>query len=152
MDTKTYFPKKQPVPGDCVICPQQKYLANNWNKQRHYRSKHQEKLLVVDEVVMLHCKCSAVRSHGWDRDKSTRNAHYHCLICHWPCDKVSQMVNHIHAIHGRDANSLRHLMKKNPKKWKVKILHGLLLRTKSFKYPVQYLIFCLQRVYEILLH
>ena len=78
MDMETYFPEKQPVPGDCVICPQQKYLANNWDKRRHYRSKHQEKLLVVDEVVMLHCKCSAVRSRGWDRDRSTRNAHYHC--------------------------------------------------------------------------
>ena len=116
MDTETYFLEKQPVPGDCVICPQQKYLANNSDKQRYYCSKHQEKLLVVDEIVMLHCKCSAVRSRGWDRDKSTRNAHYHCPICHWPHDKVSQMVNHIHAIHGRDANSLRHLMKKNPKK------------------------------------
>ena len=116
MDTETYFPEKQPVPGDCVIFPQQKYLANNWDKQRHYRSKHQEKLLVVDKVIMLHCKCSAVCSHGWDRDKSTRNTHYHCPIWHWPHDKVSQMVNHIHAIHGQDANSLRHLTKKNPKK------------------------------------
>ena len=116
MDTETYFPKKQLVPGDCVICPQQKYLANNWDKWRHYHSKHQENLLVVDEVVMLHCKCSAVHSHGLNRDRSTRNAHYHCPICHWLHDKASQMVNYIHAIHGRDANSLRHLMKKTQNK------------------------------------
>ena len=58
MDTERYFPEKQAVPGDSVICPQQKYLANNWDKRRHYCSKHQEKLLVVDEVVMLHCKWS----------------------------------------------------------------------------------------------
>ena len=110
MDTETYFPEKQPVPGDCVICPQQKYLANNWDKQRHYCSKHQEKLLVVDEVIMLHCKCSTVHSRGLDRDRSTRNAHFQCPICHLPRDKLSQMVNHIHAIHCLDANSLRHLM------------------------------------------
>ena len=42
--------------------------------------------------------------------------------------------------------------RKTQKSKKLKISHGLLLRTKSFKYPVQYLIFCLQRAYEILLH
>ena len=106
-----YFPANQRIPGDCVICPMQKYLENNWDKRHHYRTKHQEKLLVLDDVVMLQCKCSAVRSRGWDRDKSSRNAHFHCSICHWPRDKPSQLVNHIHAIHGRAANTLRHLAK-----------------------------------------
>ena len=106
-----YFPTNQRIPGDCVICPMQKYLENNWDKRCHYRTKHQEKLLVLDDVVMLQCKCSAVRSRGWDRDKSSRNAHFHCSICHWPRDKPSQLVNHIHAIHGRAANTLRHLAK-----------------------------------------
>ena len=106
-----YFPANQRIPGDCVICPMQKYLENHWDKRCHYHTKHQEKLLVLDDVVMLQCKCSAVRSCGWDRDKSSRNAHFHCSICHWPRDKPSQLVNHIHAIHGRAANTLRHLAK-----------------------------------------
>ena len=106
-----YFPANQRIPGDCIICPMQKYLENHWDKRRHYRTKHQEKLLVLDDVVMLQCKCSAVRLCGWDRDKSSRNAHFHCSICHWPRDKPSQLVNHIHAIHRRTANTLHHLAK-----------------------------------------
>ena len=106
-----YFPTNQRIPGDCVICPMQKYLENHWDKRRHYCMKHQEKLLVLDDVVMLQCKCSAIRSRGWDCDKSSRNTHFHCSICHWLHDKPSQLVNHIHAIHGRAANTLCHLVK-----------------------------------------
>ena len=105
-----YFPERQDIPGDCVLCPQQKYLANHWDKRRHYNTKHQERLIVLDDIVMLQCKCSAVRSRGWDRDRSSRNAHYHCSICHWPRDKRTQIVNHIKTIHGRDANTLRHML------------------------------------------
>ena len=104
-----YFPNAQRIPGDCVLCPSQKYLKDNWDKRRHYRSTHQESLLVLDDIVMLQCKCSAIRSWGWDRDHSTRNAHYHCSICHWPRDKASQIRNHIRAIHGRSDSSLKHL-------------------------------------------
>ena len=104
-----YFPNAQRIPGDCVLCPSQKYLKDNWDKRCHYRSTHQESLLVLDDVVMLQCKCSAIRSWGWDRDHSTRNVHYHCSICHWPRDKASQIRNHIRAIHGRSDSSLKHL-------------------------------------------
>ena len=79
-----YFPNAQPIPGDCVLCPSQKYLKDNWDKRCHYRSTHQESLLVLDDIVMLQCKCSTIRLWGWDRDHSTRNAHYHCSVCHWP--------------------------------------------------------------------
>jgi len=112
LDDNDYFPVEQRVPGDCILCPLQKYLKDNWDKRRHYRSKHQVKLLVLDNVIMLHCKCSAVRSRGWDRDKSARNAHYHCPICHWPRDKRDQLMNHIRTIHGRAEDSLRHLLAK----------------------------------------
>ena len=115
-----YFPVNQRIPGDCVICPMQKYLENNWDKRCHYRTKHQEQLFVLDDIVMLQCKCSAVRSCGWDRDKSSRNAHFHCSICHWLRNKPSQLVNHIHAIHGRAANTLHHLAKGKSSDWFVK--------------------------------
>ena len=107
-----YFPERQVIPGDCVLCPQQKYLQDNWDKRRHYQTKHQQRLLVLDDIVMLQCKCSAVRSRGWDRDHSTRNAHYHCSVCHWPRDKTSQIYNHIRTIHDRNAESLQHLLTK----------------------------------------
>ena len=66
-----YVPETQPCPGDCILCPSQKYLQHDWDLRRHYTLTHQRGLLVMDDVVMLQCKCSDIRSHGWDRDHST---------------------------------------------------------------------------------
>ena len=103
------LPKNQKVPGDCILCPEQKYLKDDWDAMRHYGPVHKESLLVMEEIVMLQCKCSAVRSRGWDRDHSTRNAHYHCSVCHWPRDKASQIQNHLKVIHGRGMHEVQHL-------------------------------------------
>ena len=110
---KGYIPRQQAVGADCVLCPSQKNLKDDWDLRRHYRGTHQENLLVMENVVMLQCKCSAMQSRGWDRDHSTRNAHYHCSICHWPWDKPSQIKNHLRAIHGKDNHEVQHL-KSNP--------------------------------------
>ena len=112
LDHNDYIPPMQQRPGDCILCPMQKYLKDGWDLRRHYRSKHQENLLVMDNVVMLQCKCSDVRSRGWDRDHSTRNAHFHCSVCHWPRDKPSQIRNHLRAIHGKDEHEVQHLTSK----------------------------------------
>ena len=104
-----YVPEAQPCPGDCILCPSKKYLQHHWDLRRHYMSTHQQGLLVMDDVVMLQCKCSDVRSRGWDRDHSTRNTHYHCSICHWPRDKASQIKNHLRTIHGKDKHAVEHL-------------------------------------------
>ena len=113
-----YFPNAQPLPGDCVLCPSQKYLKDNWDKRQHYRSTHQESLLVMDDVAMQQCKCSAIRSRGRDRDHSSRNAHYHCSVCHWPRDKPSQIRNHLRVIHGLAESSVKHLKEKERRKKK----------------------------------
>ena len=113
MNNNDYIPRQQAIGADCVLCPSKKYLKDNWDLRRHYTGTHQENLLVMENVVMLQCKCSAVRSRGWDRDHSTRNAHYHCSICHWTRDKPSQIKNHLRAIHGKDNHEVQHL-KSNP--------------------------------------
>ena len=109
------FPAQQQIPGDCILCPTKKYLKDNWDARRHYIPKHQQNLLVMDDIVMLQCKCSMIRSSGWDRDHSTRNAHYHCSVCHWPRDKPSQIRNHIKVIHGRSMQEVQHLKGKQKK-------------------------------------
>ena len=108
-DHNDYVPRGQVIPGDCILCPTKKYLKDNWDKQRHYRGKHQEKLLVMNDTIMLQCKCSDVRSQGWDRDHSLRNSHYHCSVCHWPWDKPSQIKNHLRALHGKMPSEVQHL-------------------------------------------
>ena len=112
LDHNDYIPPTQQTPGDCILCPMQKYLKDVWDLKRHYCTKHQENLLVMENVVTLQCKCSDVRSQGWDRDHLSRNAHFHCSVCHWPRDKPSQIRNHLRTIHGKDEHEVQHLKSK----------------------------------------
>ena len=69
--SKSKIPKYQDVPGNCWLCPLKKYIKDNWDLKRHYNTVHIANLIVIDQTVALQCKCSDVRSCGWDRDKST---------------------------------------------------------------------------------
>ena len=75
--SESKIPTAQETPGNCVLCPLKKHLKDNWDKRWHYNSVHISKLIIVEEVCALKCKCSAVRSRGWAKDHSTRNSHYH---------------------------------------------------------------------------
>ena len=110
--SKSKIPKDQDVPGNCLLCPLKKYINDNWDVKRHYNAVHIANLIVIDQTVALQCKCSDVRSCGWDHDKSTRNSHYHCTVCHWPRDRIPQLVNHMITQHNIDAGLIRHLNKK----------------------------------------
>ena len=111
--SKSKIPKDQDVPGNCLLCPLKKYIKDNWDLKRHYNAVHIANLIVIDQTVALQCKCSDVRSCGWDRDKSTRNSHYHCTVCHWPRDRIPQLVNHMITQHNIDVGLIRHLNKKS---------------------------------------
>ena len=111
--SKSKIPKNQDVPGNCLLCPLKKYIKDNWDLKRHYNAVHIANLIVIDQMVALQCKCSDVRSRGWDRDKSTRNSHYHCTVCHWLRDRIPQLVNHMITQHNIDVGLIRHLNKKS---------------------------------------
>ena len=96
-NTKNMIPNIQQVPGECVLCPQQKLLISDRDKRTHYDAVHISKLIVVGNTTSLYCKCSVVRSRG--ADKMTRNSHYHCPVCHWPRDTRQQMGQHIYSKH-----------------------------------------------------
>ena len=110
--SKSKIPKDQDVPENCLLCPLKKYIKDNWDLKCHYNAVHIANLIVIDQTVALQCKCSDVRSHGWDRDKSTRNSHYHCTVCHWQRDRNLQLVNHMITQHNIDVGLIRHLNKK----------------------------------------
>ena len=73
---------------------------------------HIAKLIVVEEIVALQCKCSDVRSRGWKKDKTMHNAHYHCTVCHWPTDQPEQLANHMVCKHNIGPASVGQLSKK----------------------------------------
>ena len=106
------IPRNQEVPGNCILCPLKKYIRDNWDMNRHYNAVHIANLICIDNTVALQCKCSDVRSRGWQKDRSTRNSHYHCTICHWPRDRIPQLVNHMISRHNTPSNIVRHLNKK----------------------------------------
>ena len=85
---KKLIPKNQNIPGECALCPQQKFLLDKI---------HRSKLIVVGEKTCLYCKCSAIHSGG--SDDMTRNSHYHCPVCHWPRDTKKQIGQHIYTKH-----------------------------------------------------
>ena len=106
------IPRNQEVPGNCILCPLKKYIRDNWDMNRHYNAVHIGNLICIDNTIALQCKCSDVRSRGWAKDKSTRNSHYHCMICHWPRDRIAQLVNHMISRHNTPSTMIRHLNKK----------------------------------------
>ena len=106
------IPTNQEVPDNCILCPLKKYIRDKWDMKRHYNAVHIPKLICIDNTVALQCKCSDVRSRGWEKDRSTRNSHYHCTVCHWPRDRIPQLVNHMISRHKTPASSIRHLNKK----------------------------------------
>ena len=110
--SKSKIPKNQEVPGNCLLCPLKKYIKDNWDFNHHYNAVHITNLIVIDETVALQCKCSDMRSRRWDRDNSTWNSHYHCTVCHWPRDRIPQLVSHMTTQHNIDAGHICHLKKK----------------------------------------
>ena len=96
----------------CMLCPRQRALDENWDVQRHYRSVNEIGHLVVNDTILMVCKCSEVRSRGWKTYKSTHNRHFHCIICHHPHDNQHQIGNHMYKKHREiDRNDVSHLLK-----------------------------------------
>ena len=110
IDDSTVIPDEQEVPEWCILCPRNKYLRDNTYAQTHYFSMHHKKLLVVDNVKMLACKCSEIHSHGSNR--SARNLHFHCSLCYHPFKSGDLLATHM-LCHHTDImlSQVRHLMR-----------------------------------------
>ena len=98
---------QQKVPGYCMLCPQKAYFTRNQLMENHYSKVHFKDSIVFGKIRLLKCKCSEVPNRG--TDDSTRNAHYHCLDCHKPCDKKSQLATHMICKHDYDPDNLADL-------------------------------------------
>ena len=106
--------RKQKVPGRCLLCPKQGMFVTPRLMEQHYVSVHHKSSRTFENIILLRCKCSEVRSRG--SDKSTRNAHFHCTQCHKPCDFANQLAKHMvskHDYEPEDVMSLLHLASKD---------------------------------------
>ena len=68
------IPTNQEVPDNCILCPLKKYIRDNWDMNRHYNAVHIPNLICIDNTVALQCKCSDVRSHGWEKTEVPETA------------------------------------------------------------------------------
>ena len=82
--SKNKLPHRQSVLGHCILCPKQFYTNVKGNMLRHFCRVHVKRQLKISGTQILFCKCCKVPNRG--TDQSSQNSHYHCLICHKPCD------------------------------------------------------------------
>ena len=68
----------------CILCLKQFYTNVKGNMLRHFCRVHVKRQLKISGTQILFCKCCEVPNRG--TDQSSQNSHYHCLICHKPCD------------------------------------------------------------------
>lgn len=98
----------QKCPGRCLLCPKQGMFITQRLMDQHYLAVHHKSSIKFQNLILLRCKCSEVRSRG--RDSSTRNAHYHCTICHKPCDYSHQLAKHLVSKHDFEPEDVDNLI------------------------------------------
>lgn len=103
------IPKQQKVPGYCILCPMKGVIANKYLLRRHYQHVHVKYGITVEDMNILACKCSQMKSHG--SDGFCRNLHFHCHICHWPRTQWEQMFIHYTTQHDFEPDRVAHLQK-----------------------------------------
>ena len=108
-DDDTIVIKSQRVPGECILCPKQKFLVRRADSLLHYESVHHKSAVEFRDKRILRCKCSEVRSRGGDL--STRNAHYHCPFCFHPSDYRHQLAKHLYCKHDVSSAECEDLIK-----------------------------------------
>ena len=91
LDAPIIIPQ-QPMDSHCILCPRKKELAGEYYAEAHYRWVHRGHSLVINDIIMLMCKCSEVRSTG--TDGATRNSHWHCVECWHPFRLRGQLKLH----------------------------------------------------------
>ena len=108
--------KSQNVPGYCFLCPKQMFFFFTSQVERHFSKVHCKKKIIIEDIILLQCKCSDVCNQGLEG--CVRNIHYHCNECHRPKLHISQLIEHLVKIHGYDPEELNKYMPK-PRKLKI---------------------------------
>ena len=105
--SKQKLPDIQKIPGHCVLCPKQFYTNLENMMWKYYQRVHIKCELRCLNRQILFCKCCEIPNRG--TDKSTHNSHYHCLMCHKPCDTRWTLGIHLvskHSFSDNDVSSL----------------------------------------------
>ena len=106
--------REQSTPNYCLLCPRRAFFHNDKDMESHYEKVHLKNTVTLGQLKLLKCKCSEVPNRG--SDDSTRNAHYHCNVCHKPCDKKQQLATHLITRHDVQPGTLEHLYPASSKK------------------------------------
>ena len=101
------MPASQEIPGYYLLCPQQYFTNQNFRMHAHYQCLHWKRMISVLDMNLLFCKCSEVPNHGCNN--SIRNGHYHCPICHKPCNQIKAVAVHLVSRHKVSPNAVKHL-------------------------------------------
>ena len=109
--TTNVFPPHQIIPGYCLSCPMTSLQPTDYRYKRHFRLCHVKHTVIVGKITLLACKCLQVKSQGMD--KSCRNQHYHCHMCHWPKTSKSALFIHYSTQHELSMSTIRHLVEKS---------------------------------------
>lgn len=82
--------------GYCLMCPDT-FTGTMKQLHTHVQRIHTSRARMYNNLYICMCKCSDVSSRG--TDVSGRNSHYHCPICHNPCESPATLKKHINARH-----------------------------------------------------
>ena len=107
---KKIYPPNQLIPGYCLLCLITSVQATLYRYKRHYRLCHIKHAVVIGCITLLACKCSEIKSQG--TNKSCRNQHYHCHLCHWPKTSKEALFIHYTTQHEVKYELVGHLVKK----------------------------------------
>ena len=98
---------QQPLDVHCVLCPRKKELVGEVHTEEHYHCVHCGHSLVINDIILLMCKCSEVHSTG--SDSSIHNSHWYCLECWHPFRLYHQLKHHFRTQHYYPKNKLTNL-------------------------------------------
>ena len=93
----TKLPERQSFPGFCIFCPKQYYANKMVNMKWHFKCVHIKRKLQILGKILLLCKCCEVPCQG--NDDTSRNTHFHCPMCHKPCENKWAIAVHLISKH-----------------------------------------------------
>ena len=88
---------EQKIPGFCLLYTNQFHGVKRSIMKYHFICVHLKNAIICNKQKHLLCKCKFVPVRG--SDSTNQNAHYHCMICHKPCDKESAYKIHLQSKH-----------------------------------------------------
>ena len=77
---------------ECVLCSPRLIIPSHDELIRHYNRTHYKRVIEVDNLTLLMCKCEDFVSRCAD---SNRNTHHHCTLCWKVCEKTYDLQKHM---------------------------------------------------------